>query len=359
MARTTRLIALATVIGLGLLLAPFAAAAQEGALTKSTVILPGVSLREGVTADLAITIFTNRQAPCAGRTVLAVHGMLHTAAAWEPFATALFQRLPLGERPCRVLALDLPGHGLSGLPSGALFGELTLDDYVAAVLGSLDRLHDLGIYPETLVGHSLGGAILPLMQNRLTGNGNNLCRAHGVRNVVLFAAAILNPIPYAQWDSGAALAPFYAQAQESAELGRYIAYPVTLWRNPLFKNLATPPQFAAGTPSVEEIVARGYFGPQGSPVAFESRAMLEGMVPRPSVDALLFEPSSGTALTMVLYEQDRLVSIDKSIAFYTHLTGDTDLVRLVVVPGPNAVHDAHISDPAFVISAMGALVRAF
>lgn len=361
MARIVRRMALAALLGVGLSLAPVATLAQgqESTLRKTALVLPGISLREGVTVDLALTIFTNDRYPCPGRSVLAVHGMLHAAAAWEPFTAALFDRLPLGERPCRVMALDLPGHGHSSLPAGALFGELTLDDYVSAVMGSLDRLHELGVYPETLAGHSLGGAILTLMQERLVSSATNLRTAHGVRDVFVLGGAILNPIEYAAWDSGAAFAGFFAYGVESAELGRYIAYPTAMWRNALFKNLATPPQFAVGTPSVEEIIARGYFGEEGSAIAVESRAMLESMVPRPAVDGLLFDSQSGTRLTMVVYEQDRLVTVSRSVQFYTHLTGDTALVRFLAVPGPNSVHDTHISAPAFLIDWLGAIVRVF
>jgi pimeloyl-ACP methyl ester carboxylesterase len=325
------------------------------AYTASRVILPQVVLHEGVTADLSLTAYSNHHEPCLQGTLLAVHGMLHTAAAWEPLAAALLQTRPRILQPCRILALDLPGHGSSSLPSGALFGELTIDDYVSAVLGTLDRLHQLGIYPDTLVGHSLGGAILVLTQQRLKAADTSLRHAHHVHDVVLLGSAVLNPIAQPQWDSGMALAPIFAFGQESAELGRHVAVPVPFWQAYMFMNLATPPAMPPTAPTVAEIVDRGYFGPKGSPVALESRAMLEGLVPRPSVDALLFGWHEGTRLTMVAYEQDRVVRADKSLDFYKHLTGDADAERFVVIGGPNAVHDTHIADPALLLAGMGHL----
>jgi hypothetical protein len=48
-----------------------------------------------------------------------------------------------GERVSRYIAVDLPGHGESPPRVCALFGELMLADYVAALLGTLDRLKAL------------------------------------------------------------------------------------------------------------------------------------------------------------------------------------------------------------------------
>lgn len=51
----------------------------------------------------------------------------------------------------RVYALDLPGHGRSGL-----FGRATVAEYAAALLAFLDAC---GLEQAVLAGHSLGGAI--------------------------------------------------------------------------------------------------------------------------------------------------------------------------------------------------------
>lgn len=330
---------------------------QPQAFVPGHVVLPQVALREGVTVDLSLTVFTNPER-CQERTVFAVHGMLHTAAAWGPLAALLLAQPP-GLAPCRILALDLPGHGRSSLPSGTLFGELTLDDYVTSVLASVARLQDLGLQPDTLMGHSLGAALVVLAQQRLKTQDSSLRRAYGVRQAVLLGAAVLNPIPQPQWDSGAALAPILAFTTETPEMGRYVAVPVPFWRAFMFLNLATPPQAPAGAPGVAEIVAQGYFGPVGSPVAPESRAMLDGMVPRPSADPGLFGPEAGTRLTMVAYEQDRVVKMDKALAYYAHLTGDQAGVRFVAVGGLDAVHDTHISDPGLLLAAAPWLITAF
>src|SRR6185437_4932906 len=94
-----------------------------------------------------------------------------------------------GERACRFISIDLPGHGESSLPTGTLFGDLSLEDYSAAVLGTLDRLADQGIKTTTLVGHSMGGAVVLLTQQSLVSNGSSLRDAYGVKHAVLLAPA--------------------------------------------------------------------------------------------------------------------------------------------------------------------------
>ena len=96
-------------------------------------------------------------------TFLLVHGAWHSAMHWDAVAAIL------AGRGCRVLAIDLPGHGLKAkFPEAYLRQDLaalatepsplkdvTLDDYVAAVVTAARGLAQYG--PVTVVGHSLGG----------------------------------------------------------------------------------------------------------------------------------------------------------------------------------------------------------
>ena len=310
------------------------------------VVLPDVALRAGVTADLHLTVYATARRPCAG-TVFAQHGAWHTAAVWEPLAAALFARTLPGPGPCRVIALDLPGHGRGSLPVGALFGELTLNDYVTAVIATLERLKDLGVRPQTLVGHSLGGMLAQLVQQRLVAADTSLRRAYGVKHAVLRGSANPEPIPSQGVDYAAVFAPFTIY---TPELGGQVFFPAPLWRLSMFGNLAGG--FGPGAPSAEEIVARGYIEPM-------SEALVEDFVDRPYVDEGLFSKRLGTTLTVVSFEQDRLVRPVGNEALYLHLTGDGSGRRFVVVPGLYAVHDLFISDPAALLTGMGGLARAF
>lgn len=84
--------------------------------------------------------------PPSGRPVLALHGWLDNAATFDRIAPAL--------PGCRVVALDLPGHGRSShAPPGVLYPFI---DLVAAAHGALESL---GWERCALVGHSLGAGV--------------------------------------------------------------------------------------------------------------------------------------------------------------------------------------------------------
>lgn len=84
----------------------------------------------------------------AERVALCVHGW-----ACSVYSFRLLMPL-LAERGLRVVAIDLPGHGLSDKPSEAKY--YTLDAQVECVLTSMDAL---GIARAVLIGHSMGGPI--------------------------------------------------------------------------------------------------------------------------------------------------------------------------------------------------------
>lgn len=79
------------------------------------------------------------------RTIVLIHGVGMRIEAWGPQIDRL-------SRDCRVIALDLPGHG----ESAALAGDPGLKDYVAWLLVALKEL-DLG--PVHIAGHSMGALI--------------------------------------------------------------------------------------------------------------------------------------------------------------------------------------------------------
>jgi pimeloyl-ACP methyl ester carboxylesterase len=88
----------------------------------------------------------------AGRTVLCVHG-------WACSVYSFRRLMPLlVESGLRVIAIDLPGHGLSDKPDDASL--YTLDAQVECVLAAMDAL---GVQRATLVGHSMGGPICARM----------------------------------------------------------------------------------------------------------------------------------------------------------------------------------------------------
>jgi pimeloyl-ACP methyl ester carboxylesterase len=81
-----------------------------------------------------------------GRTILLVHGVGASSTSWDSVLELLAQR------GADVIAVDLPGHGLSSKPRG---------DYSLGALASAlrDLLDHLEVRSCVLVGHSLGGGI--------------------------------------------------------------------------------------------------------------------------------------------------------------------------------------------------------
>lgn len=97
--------------------------------------------------ELTALEWGNRDAP----PLLALHGWLDNAASFARLA-------PLLAEKCRVIALDMPGHGHSAhLPSNARHYHIV--DQVDHVL---DAAEALGLEQFDLLGHSLGAGVASL-----------------------------------------------------------------------------------------------------------------------------------------------------------------------------------------------------
>ncbi len=79
------------------------------------------------------------------KTILLLHGYLESLDVWEDFAKLL-------SKEYRVVAMDLPGHGIS-----QVMGPIHTMEFLAdTVVGVLDELE---IEKATVVGHSMGGYV--------------------------------------------------------------------------------------------------------------------------------------------------------------------------------------------------------
>ena len=96
------------------------AAAQD---QDHSIFLQDVSLSAGVTTDIHLRVYVNENVPCnsGSRSLFVVHGYAHSAPVWGPLIEELFIDNPTGVRPCRVISIDLPGHGLSPYQKGSSF----------------------------------------------------------------------------------------------------------------------------------------------------------------------------------------------------------------------------------------------
>jgi pimeloyl-ACP methyl ester carboxylesterase len=103
--------------------------------------------RETLASGVAVRIL--EAGPADGPAVLLVHGWAVTAYLWR------HNILPLAAAGYRVLALDLPGHGLSDAPSAA--GSYTLERFAKCVIETLDAC---GVECAAVAGQSMGGKIV-------------------------------------------------------------------------------------------------------------------------------------------------------------------------------------------------------
>ncbi len=172
------------------------------ARSKDVPSLVSVSLPGGGIVDIQIDNFENPNKNGGNKTLLAVHGLAHTGATFEPLANEIFEKTGR-DKIDRVLALNFPGRNGSGLPSNLQFGNLTVEDYTAVLLGVLDQLPKQ-INIESIVGHSMGGLIIQTAQNSLRSSGTSLQKEYGIKNVYLLAPSIPNPLPWLFVQSGAA-----------------------------------------------------------------------------------------------------------------------------------------------------------
>ncbi len=98
-----------------------------------------------IAAGVALRIGDTGKAPESDRTVVLLHGYLENLDIWDDLT-------PLLPPHARVIALDLPGHGISEVR-----GPVHTMDFLARVVH--DALTGLGVEKCTVVGHSMGGYV--------------------------------------------------------------------------------------------------------------------------------------------------------------------------------------------------------
>lgn len=129
-------------------LAGAAAAAAEAAEADSPDEPPPVEWAKGAVDQDGNTIVYTDLGPADGPVILLVHGMISDSTTWARPARGL------AAAGFRVIAPDLLGHGESSKP---VAGGYLLPDFAT----SLQRLLiELRAGPATVIGHSLGGAIV-------------------------------------------------------------------------------------------------------------------------------------------------------------------------------------------------------
>lgn len=99
-----------------------------------------------------------------GRPVVLLHGYLESSEIWGSFAEKLAS-------VCRVISVDLPGHGLS-----KTYGDSHSMEFMASALKSL--IDSLNLGKIFLTGHSLGGYVTLAFAELYPGSLSGFCLFH-------------------------------------------------------------------------------------------------------------------------------------------------------------------------------------
>lgn len=321
--------------------------------TAFDLVLDGVELRPGATADIHVQVSMNEARPCRdpARTALLIHGVNATAASWDPLAEAFFEG-DAEDQLCLVAAMDHAGHGKSGLPVGSvLFGELTVQDYARTLMGVLQRLRSRGIRPSILMGHSQGTSTIQTVQETLLDEGESLEERYGVRDVVFLAtqgpaqlqAGFLLP----EEEVGAVIGSLLTTTPEK---GTFVQGPPTLYQDLWFINLDLVLSSAA--PSLEEIGENGWNS--NVPLFAALQAAGQDGFTTPPVRSGAFRSEHGTTLHDVDFADDPWALTPRAREIHEYLTGDPSLSGFVSLSDPanEAVHAYPTTHPEVVRGAI-------
>lgn len=331
--------------------APTASGGDGGtdAITSATLeyrqdtdlFIDGVMLQPGVTADIHVRLFVNEEMPCSGpdRTAFFIPGSSHTANTINLVAEEMFGGPP-ETRMCQVAAVNFPGHGQSSLPEGdLLFGDLSLQHYLATVTAVLDRLSEHAVFPGVIVGHSQGTMIIQMLQARLVAEETDLREAYGIRKAVLVAPNMPAELDWL-WSSNPAVLELIQQLITSdPELGTYIQGPAWAFRAAWFLDLNGA--IAPLAPSVATIAENGWNSKL--PLVANLQTLGRDPLSRPSIPAGVFADGERTELQIVNNADDPASLPSEGQALLEYLTGDPGArIRLVVDPtgSHSATHSA-------------------
>lgn len=247
--------------------------------------------------------------PKHGKPILALHGWLDNAASFLPLAPYLSEY--------RVIAIDLPGHGLSShIPTGTFFH---FEDYVANVVNILDYL---GWEKSAILGHSLGAGIGSIVAGTIPHRITKLGLLDGIGSIT----APVNELPnmmhksieeYSRLDKKK---PRYHASKEEAVNARLSA-----------SNMLRT--------SAELIVSRGLQDTDRgytwrtdprlllTPLVMPIEAQLKPFLERITSDTCLIRPSSGSPF-------DQKTTSDR-----------VDLVKNITVHSVEGEHHVHMDHP--------------
>ena len=307
-----------------------------------------VSLRGTGSVSIHADVFNNPKDH--GVTILAVHGFTERGSMWEPLSSAIFGDNLLGLAVKRIIAIDMPAHGGSGvpsLPSPLKFQDLLIEDNVSVVIQSIDALRALGKTAQIVMGHSMGGLEVQASQEALLAQNSSLAK-HGVFGAILVDAV---PARGTQWTQLVSpdFTPFVVT---DPVLGTILNVPAAV--EPQAGGFTTlAGTIAPNTPSAATFVANDWAGVEPITTTLE---LVGTSAPlwRPFVRQNAFALNNGTVLSVISGSQDVLTPAVDQPVLYTYLTGlsstGVSLYRPVVAD--DAVHSMYVSNPTGLLSAL-------
>jgi pimeloyl-ACP methyl ester carboxylesterase len=342
-----------------------------------SLLIEDLEFKPGVTIDININVYVNEDAVNWANhgKIFAIEGMAHTANCWKPLAEELFLNGPQGAHLNEFYAIDMPGRGGSGFPQGwnplsndvFKLSDMYLEDYIAVIMGALDFLNDEHeVQPTTIMGHSLGGLEVILLQDYLLQQGSSLKTEFGIKNAILLAPAIPDPLPWAFLGTGAG--QLIPMAEDHPDHGWILNIPYTTWPWLFFTNTCCyfppgnpygyPPSMVPGAPDAATVLANGYNSYEAGPLLFHMGGLPLSILdpatyhptrPRISANPNIFTRSKGTRLVIVAEEFDKMMTPAEEWALYYYLTKDHKGHWFHVILGDETCHDTHISDPGALV----------
>lgn len=204
-----------------------------------------------------------------GTPVLLLHGFCGSSAYWNSV-------VPLLSPTCRVIAPDLPGHGLSGVPAA----PYSIEDYADDLSQFLQLL---GIEKAVWFGHSLGGYITLAAAERHAGR--------------MVAFGLIHSTAYPDDDKGKENRLKSIQTVQSSGIAAFV--------DGLVPKLFAPEHVETMQAKIQEAKEIGYRTPPEGAV----RA-LEAMRSRPDRTGIL--ASAECPVLLVAGESDQIIAPEKT-----------------------------------------------
>ena len=327
-----------------------------------SLLIEDIEFQPGVTIDINVNVYVNENATnwADHGKIFAIEGMAHTANCLKPLAEELFLNGPQSAHLNEFFAIDMPGRGGSGLPEGDdfLLEDMYIEDYLAVIEGAISYLNnELNIYPNTIMGHSLGGLEVILLQQKLIDEGSNLRKMYKIKNAVLLAPGIPAPLDWAYINGGGSGALYEYIDYFTPEYGTVLNMPFYVWPFAFFTNTCCyfAPDMVPGAPAPAEVLANGYSSIEPAPLLLQisGSPIPPGLPypykPRSEADPNIFKPNHGVQLSIISDEFDKMMTPAEEMELYEYLTGDHKHKRLFEVEGEETCHDTHISDPFAIV----------